>query len=169
MGSISTFDQVTTFLGSHARECVSDISWGTGYASGTLKNRALGLWDKVRQIRQPREKRSFKDELAEVLLAKQQAMGDITFPLATLDAITRELFKILACSLASERTPNEIIDGLRDDAEMRGELKNLVVSATGLGYYQEQLIFLDRILSGDPELRELLNKQKTKKRFSYLM
>jgi len=110
----------------------------------------------------------FKQQLPELLAYKLKKMPDVTMKPPVFDKLTNELVKLFSCSMASNRTPDEIILGLQSDIEMRNEVVELLISRiNSKTSLNSQQIFLHRILSGDDELRALLNKQKEKKGFPH--
>jgi len=112
--------------------------------------------------------KAFKQQLLGLLADKCNKMPDVTMTPKVFDELTNEMMSLLSCSLAANRTPDEIILGLQSDPDMRNEVVDLVLSRvktkTSL---DSQRIFLNRILSGDDDLRALLNKQKEKKGFPH--
>ena len=170
MASTTLFDKAATFLRQEVRESLIDLCGEAGYASGVLITRTRRYWSELLPTGQTPEQPAFDLQLSELLRTQLQNSEDIAFPQSTLDALAAELFEFLTCSLASNRTANEIIDGLRDDTDMRSEVVALVLSATGISsYHEEQRAFLERTLSGDDGLRKLLNTQAQKQRFPRLL
>ena len=143
-------------------------SFELGYTIGQLNNLAVNSWEKFKKTYFPPNPQKFKQQLPELLASKVSQMSDVTMNGNVFDKLTSEMYKFLSCSLASNRTPDEIIFGLQSDSEMREEVVDLLISKieskTSL---DNQRIFLDRILSGDEDLRALLNKQKEKKGFPH--
>lgn len=110
----------------------------------------------------------FKKQLPELLTSKLKKMPDVTIMPRTFDRLTNEMTKLFSCSLASNRTPDEIIFGLKSDIEMRNEVVELLISRIKTKKsLDSQRIFLQRILSGDNDLQALLNQQKEKKGFPH--
>ena len=95
-------------------------------------------------------------------------MPDVTINSYVFGKLTNEMYKLLACSLAGNRSPDEIIFGLQSDTEMREEVIELLISEIKTNSsLDSQRTFLNRLLSGDDDLRTLLNKQKEKKGFPH--
>lgn len=110
----------------------------------------------------------FKQQLPELLTSKLKKMPDVTMKPHVFDKLTNEMVKLFSCSLASNRTPDEIILALKSDTEMRNELVELLISRINTkNSLESQRTFLHRILSGDDDLQILLNKQKEKKGFPH--
>ena len=111
---------------------------------------------------------NFKQQLHELLASKYKKMPDVTMTCRVFDKLSDEIYKLLSCSMASNRTPNEIIFGLQSDTEMRNEVVELLISGIdSKTSFDHQRTFINKILSGDDDLRVLLNKQKEKKGFPH--
>jgi hypothetical protein len=150
------------------REGVVAYSFELGYAIAFVDSLAGKVWRKVNnvQVLPPRQK--FKKQLPELLASKLKKMPDVTIEPHVFDKLTNEMVKLFSCSLASNRTPDEIILGLQSDIEMRNEVVELLIAAVKTkNSIDGQRVFLQRILSGDDDLRDLLNKQKEKKGFPH--
>ena len=117
----------------------------------------------------PEEKEDkFEQELTQLLALKRQGMLDLEVPDNEFDELTIRMGRLFLTSLASNRTPDEIIEGLQEDAEMREEVIELLLSETNVPVsYQAQRAFLLKLLSGDEDFKSLLNKQTSKKGFPY--
>jgi hypothetical protein len=115
-----------------------------------------------------KEKLKFKDQLQNLLEKKFNEMSSLKISKPVFSKMGNEMHTLLLCSLASQRSPDEIIDGLENDPEMREEVINLLISKVKRKTSQEhQRIFFDKIFSGDVGLRKLLNEQTEKKGFPY--
>ena len=158
----STVDKWKDYLYEETISC----SFELGYTIGQLNNIAVNYWEKFKKTYFPLHPQKFKQQIPEFLAYKLNQMSDVTMNGNVFDKLTSEMYKFLSCSLASNRTPDEIIFGLQSDTEMREEVIDLLISKIELKTsLDNQRIFLDRILSGDEDLRALLNKQKEKKGF----
>lgn len=153
---------------SYIWEDTISCSFELGYTIGELNNLAVNYWEKFKKAYFPPDQQKFKQQLPELLVSKLNQMPDVTINSHVFEKLTNEMYKLLSCSLAGNRSPNEIIFGLQSDTEMRNEVVELLVSEiksnSSLG---SQRTFLNRLLSGDDELRILLNKQKEKKGFPH--
>ena len=149
-------------------EDTKSCSFELGYTIGELNNLAVNYWEKFKKAYFPANPQKFKQQLPELLVSKLNQMPDVTINSHVFEKLTNEMYKLLSCSLASNRTPDEIIFGLQSDTEMRNEVVELLISEiksnSSLG---SQRTFLNRLLSGDDDLRTLLNKQKEKKGFPH--
>jgi len=149
-------------------EDTKSCSFELGYTIGELNNLAVNYWEKFKKAYFRPNPQKFKQQLPELLVSKLNQMPDVTINSHVFEKLTNEIYKLLSCSLAGNRSPNEIIFGLQSDTEMRNEVVELLVSEiksnSSLG---SQRTFLNRLLSGDDELRILLNKQKEKKGFPH--
>jgi len=143
-------------------------SYSLGWVVGYIQVSAVNGWSQAKgAFRFPRNQK-FSQELEKLLALKLKKMSDLTLPDKVFEKLASELYKLLLCSLASNRTPDEVIDGLQNDIEMRAEVVELMLSQTGTDpSYKDQRVFLDGVLSGDADLRALLNKQMKKKGFPY--
>ena len=160
----STIDRWKYYIREDTKSCLFEL----GYAIGELNNLAVNYWEKFKKAYFPPNNQKFKQKLPELLAFKLSQMSDVTMNGNVFDKLTSEMYKFLSCSLASNRTPDEIIFGLQSDTEMREEVVELLVSKIELKtYLNDQRIFLNRLLSGDEDLRALLNKQKEKKGFPH--
>ena len=147
-----------------------NCSFELGYAIGQLNNLAVNYWGKFKKAYFLPRPQKFKQQLSEILASKLNQMPDVTMNSLIFDKLTNEMYKLLSCSLASNRSPDEIIFGLQSDTEMRNEVVELLISKIELiTSLDNQRTYLDRILSGDgdEDLRVLLNKQKEKKGFPH--
>lgn len=153
---------------SYIWEDTISCSFELGYTIGELNNLAVNYWEKFKKAYFPTDQQKFKQQLPELLVSKLNQMPDVTINSHVFEKLTNEMYKLLSCSLAGNRSPDEIIFGLQSDTEMRNEVVELLVSEiksnSSLG---SQRTFLNRLLSGDDELRILLNKQKEKKGFPH--
>lgn len=143
-------------------------SFELGSTVGHLNSLANKVRIKFNKVYVSPPHQEFKQQLPELLASKLKKMSDVTIKPHVFDKLTTEMVKLFSCSLASNRTPEEIILGLQSDTEMRNEVVELLISRiktkTSL---DSQRTFLQRILSGDDDLRVLLNKQKEKKGFPH--
>jgi len=143
---------------SYIWEDTISCSFELGYTIGELNNLAVNYWEKFKKAYFPTDQQKFKQQLPELLVSKLNQMPDVTINSHVFEKLTNEMYKLLSCSLAGNRSPNEIIFGLQSDTEMRNEVVELLVSEiksnSSLG---SQRTFLNRLLSGDDELRILLN------------
>ena len=153
---------------SYLWEEAKGFSFELGYVVGCLNTSATDYWEKFKKTYFPANPQKFKQQISELLVSKLNQMPDVTMDNHVFDKLTSEMYKFLSCSLASNRSPDEIILGLQSDTEMREEVVDLLISKIELKTsLDNQRIFLDRILSGDEDLRALLNKQKEKKGFPH--
>jgi len=149
-------------------EDTKSCSFELGYTIGELNNLAVNYWEKINKVYFSPNPQKFKQQLPEFLASKLNQMPDVTMKSHVFDKLTNEMYKFLSCSLAGNRTPDEIIFGLQSDTEMRNEVVELLLSKINLKTsLDNQRVFLNRILSGDDDLRVLLNKQKEKKGFPH--
>jgi hypothetical protein len=148
-----------------------DGSYELGVTVSDIKTRAVNGWAELKKvIRDITEEKAlkFKDELFLLLDLKLKEMMPLKISEAVFGKMRVELCNLLLCSLASERTPDEIIDGLADDPEMRKEVVSLLVNKVKRKkYLDNQHKYFDEILSGDDDLRRVLNAQTKKKDFPY--
>ena len=156
------------FLKKDALECAYEL----GATGAYLKVRILEYWDKTQPVLFPflqdNEKPRFKKELRDLLGAKYKKKSYLKIPAYVFSKLCKEMYDLLLCSVASERSPDEIIDGLRSDLEMRREVVDLLISkVNSKTSVKAQRMFLDGIFSGDKDLKRLLNEQKAKKGFPY--
>ena len=160
----SATDKWKSYLWKEAKGC----SFELGYTAGRLNTSATDYWGKFKKTYFSANPQKFKQQLPELLASKLNQMPDITMDSLIFDKLTNEMYKLLSCSLAGNRSPDEIIFGLQSDTDMREEVVELLVSEiksnSSLG---SQRTFLNRLLSGDEDLRALLNKQKKKKGFPH--
>ena len=160
----STLDKWKFYIWEDTKSC----SFELGYTIGELNNLAVNYWEKFKKAYFPANPQKFKQQLPELLASKLNQMPDITMDSLIFDKLTNEMYKLLSCSLASNRSPDEIIFGLQSDTEMREEVVELLVSKIkSNSSLDNQRTFLNRLLSGDDDLRTLLNKQKEKKGFPH--
>ena len=160
----STIDRWKYYIWADTISC----SFELGCAVGQLNNLAINYWGKFKKAYFPANPQKFNQQLPELLASKLNQMPDVTMDNHVFDKLTSEMYKFLLCSLASNRSSDEIILGLQSDTEMREEVVGLLISKIELKTsLDNQRIFLDRILSGDEDLRALLNKQKEKKGFPH--
>jgi len=143
-------------------------SYSLGWVVGYIQASAVNGWSQAKDaFRSPRNQK-FSQELEKLLALKLKTMSDLTLPDKVFEKLVSELYKLLLCSLASNRTPDEVVDGLQNDIEMRAEVVEFMLSQTGTDpSCKNQRVFLDGVLSGDADLRALLNKQMEKKGFPY--
>ena len=143
-------------------------SFELGSTIGHLNSLANKVRIKFNKVYVSPPHQEFKQQLPELLASKLKKTPDVTITPHVFDKLATEMVKLFSCSLASNRTPDEIILGLQSDTEMRNEVVELLISRiktkTSL---DSQRTFLHRILSGDDDLRVLLNKQKEKKGFPH--
>jgi len=160
----STLDKWKFYIWEDTKSC----SFELGYTIGELNNLAVNYWGKFKKAYFPSDQQKFKQQLPELLVSKLNQMPDVTMDSHVFDKLTNEMYKLLSCSLAGNRSPDEIVFGLQSDTEMRNEVVELLVSEIKLNSsLGSQRTFLNRILSGDEDLRALLNKQKEKKGFPH--
>ena len=168
MDSTALSHKVAAFFKEEARRSIPDSCESAGFVAGVVISRVRRLWNGSHPGPRASKQRRFDQELSELLQAKFRDMDDTAFPATALDILSAELFKLLACALTSNRTPNEVVDGLRDDAEMRSEVISLILSESAEPAYQEQQrVFLQRLLSGDRDLRILLGRQTERTLFPH--
>ena len=160
----STLDKWKFYIWEDTKSC----SFELGYTIGELNNLAVNYWEKFKKAYFPANPQKFKQQLPELLASKLNQMPDVTINSHVFDKLTNEMYKLLSCSLAGNRSPDEIIFGLQSDTEMRNEVVELLVSKIkSNSSLDNQRTFLNRLLSGDDDLRTLLNKQKEKKGFPH--
>ena len=153
---------------SYLWEQVEGCSFELGYAVGRLNTSATDYWGKIEKAYFRPDNQKFKQQLTELLVSKLNQMPDVTMNSLIFDKLTNEMYKLLSCSLAGNRSPDEIIFGLQSDTEMREEVVELLVSEIkSKSSIDSQRTFLNRLFSGDDDLRALLNKQKEKKGFPH--
>ena len=158
----SSIDEWKSYLWEEAKGC----SFESGYVVGCLNTSATDYWEKFKKTYFPANPQKFKQQLSELLVSKLNQMPDVTMDRLIFDKLTNEMYKLLSCSLSSNRTPEEIISALQSDAEMREEVVSLLLSKIDSpSSLDSQRMFLTRILSGDEDLRVLLDKQKENKQF----
>ncbi|MCK4823565.1 hypothetical protein KA005_47880 [bacterium] len=149
-------------------EGVIVYSFELGSTIGHLNSLAKKVRIKFNKVYVLPPRQEFKQQLPELLAPKLKKMPDVTMEPQVFGKLTNEMVKLFSCSLASSRTPDEIILGLQSDAEMRNEVVELLISRIKTNTsLDSQRTFLHRILSGDDDLRALLNKQKEKKGFPH--
>ncbi|MBF0254621.1 MAG: hypothetical protein HQL11_05825 [Candidatus Omnitrophica bacterium] len=111
---------------------------------------------------------SFRQELQIYLIKKWGTMFDGILRDEEFEKLTNQIFRLLQTSLASNRTADEIVNGLREDPQMRGEVVQLVIHEAKLKEaIQKSRIFLNRIFGGDEDLRDLLKRQTLKEGFPH--
>ena len=160
----STLDKWKFYIWEDTKSC----SFELGYTIGELNNLAVNYWEKFKKAYFRPDQQKFKQQLPELLASKLNQMPDITMDSLIFDKLTNEMYKLLSCSLAGNRSPDEIIFGLQSDTEMRNEVVELLISKIkSNSSLDNQRTFLNRLLSGDDDLRTLLNKQKEKKGFPH--
>ena len=143
-------------------------SFELGSTIGYIDNLANKVRIKFNKVHVSPPHQKFKRQLSEFLVSKVKKMPDVTMKPHVFDKLTNEMVKLFSCSLASNRTPDEIILGLKSDIEMRNEVVELLISRINMKTSLEnQRTFLHMILSGDDDLRALLNMQKEKKGFPH--
>ncbi len=136
----------------------------TGMIVGKIKKSVGNIFDT--DIPKEPVEAKFVDEVNKYLSSKVSAFEGVKLSKGDFDKLSKEVFELLRCSLASNRTPEEIFEGLRDDPEMRAEVLEMLIGRTKVGLsVRKQNDLLEDIFSGDEELRVLLNKQKLKKEF----
>jgi hypothetical protein len=149
-------------------EGVIDYSFELGFTIAYIDSLAAKAWRKINNVHVLPPHQKFKSQLPELLASKLKKMPDVTIKPHAFDKLTNEMVKLFSCSLAGNRTPDEIILALKSDIEMRNEVVELLIAAVKTkNSIDGQRIFLQRILSGDDDLRALLNKQKKKKGFPH--
>ena len=160
----STLDKWKFYIWVDTKSC----SFELGYTIGELNNLAVNYWEKFKKAYFRPDQQKFKQQLPELLASKLNQMPDVTINSHVFDKLTNEMYKLLSCSLAGNRSPDEIIFGLQSDTEMRNEVVELLISKIkSNSSLDNQRTFLNGILSGDEDLRALLNKQKEKKGFPH--
>ena len=160
----STLDKWKFYIWEDTKSC----SFELGYTIGELNNLAVNYWEKFKKAYFRPDQQKFKQQLPELLASKLNQMPDVTINSHVFDKLTNEMYKLLSCSLAGNRSPDEIIFGLQSDTEMRNEVVELLISKIkSNSSLDNQRTFLNIILSGDEDLRALLNKQKEKKGFPH--
>jgi len=154
----------------YLRKDLIDSAYDLGATITELKIRGFNYWVGIgRTFLFGKKKESrFKDELRELLDKKFHETSSLRISEQIFSRMCKELHDLLLCSLASQRSPDEIIDGLQGDSEMREEVIDLIISKVARKtFVKQQRIFLGRIFSGDPDLRRLLKAQKEKKGFPH--
>ena len=139
-----------------------------GRTIGDINNLTLYCWKRFIAVSPPRAPLTFKDELKALIKSKIKEMPYLDMDGKLLNKLNNELHALLQCSLASQRTPDEIVDGLKSDFEMRNEVIELILSRVKLRTSKSnQRVLLENILSGDRHFRKTLNRQRTKKGFPF--
>ena len=161
----------------YLKQDVIGSSYELGCIIGLIYDRAIVYWGIIKKSdkfsiafpsKKQDQKKTFEEELEELLICKKDEMPDVKISDKIFKKLSNELYKLLSCSLVSNRTPDEIVTGLKDDITMRKEVVDLVINETKAEVScNEQRVFLDRIFSGDNDLKVLLNKQLSKKGFPY--
>jgi len=160
----SSIDKWKSYLWEEAKGC----SFELGYVVGRLNTSATDYWAKFEKAYFRPDNQKLKQQLPELLASKLNQMPDVTINSHVFDKLTNEIYKLLSCSLAGNRSPDEIIFGLQSDTDMREEVVELLVSEIkSNSSLDSQRTFLNRLLSGDDDLRALLNQQKEKKGFPH--
>jgi len=113
---------------SYIWEDTISCSFELGYTIGELNNLAVNYWEKFKKAYFPTDQQKFKQQLPELLVSKLNQMPDVTINSHVFEKLTNEMYKLLSCSLAGNRSPDEIIFGLQSDTEMRNEVVELLVS-----------------------------------------
>ena len=156
--------EIKTYLKEDAINCSFELGWTVSW----LNDAAHNSWDRFKNLSIRQDNSKFKQQLTTLLSSKLNEMTDLKITDIASEKMNIEMHRLLACSLASNRTPDEIISGLRSDAEMRSEVVDLLISRikpkTAIN---NQRLFLNRVLSGDNDLLALLRKQQEKKGFPH--
>lgn len=161
---ISSTNHWKKYLKEDAIRSSYELGWMFGYL-----NEAAGRYrERINSLFFPDEAVTFKEELSKLLRSKLKATDRVEAHSPEFRNLSRELYKLLLCSFASNRTPEEICTGLKDDAEMRAEVIELLIKKSKCKVSRDRKrSFLNRILSGDQNFRTLLIKQKEKEGFPY--
>ena len=152
------------YLKKEAAESSYDLGWMFEY----LKQAAIRYHERVNAYVFPAETVTFKGEIDALLRASLKKSDTCRLSEQDYLRLLNEFHKLLTCSLASNRTPEEIYSGLKDDKEMREEVIEMLIKRMKLKTAREkQKILLDNILSGESDFGALLIRQKRKKGFPY--
>ena len=108
-------------------KCVYDYCWMSGYLSSRLNVYLRGQMKPAPPKKKVSPKENFDEELGNVLRDRLDHMNEVFLDDKTLKSITNEFRQFLACSLTANRTSDEVIDGLRDDLEMREEVVDFLL------------------------------------------
>ena len=164
------YEKVKQLVAREVEENITDFCWTAGYFYSALRGLTRIWWHQSKTPIPPIREFRFSEELHTVLYQKLDRMQDIELSPPMFDRLSEELSNLFKCSFASVRTPDEIIEELREDSEMRAEVVEMVLSETGeTSNRRDQRLFLQRMLSGDEDLRVLLNRQTEKKGFPFFL
>ena len=156
-GSVATMpNNIVPLVATEAKRALYDYCWEAGHLCSYLKALAEDAAVRLRSLRRTPPEKEFRDALGELLRQKLDQMEDVLLEATMLRRIAHEVRQFFRCCLASNRTPDELIDGLRDDSDMREEVVNLLLSRIGPPAAEPERLFLHRMLSGDDDLRALL-------------
>ncbi|MFC1734941.1 hypothetical protein ACFL1X_02420 [Candidatus Hydrogenedentota bacterium] len=155
-GFLRLLDDILPKLSSEMKQSVYDVSWMSGYlAAHARKYFDDGIWN-VNAVAPVCPPENFRDGMTRLLREKLDRMKDLTLDADLLKRITEEFLRFFTCCLNSNRTPEELIDGLRNDREMRDEVVEMLISRVGSSEAPDERLFLERILSGDDDMLRLL-------------
>ncbi|MBF0105682.1 MAG: hypothetical protein HQM16_10190 [Deltaproteobacteria bacterium] len=139
------------------KDLVDDFAEGTKTLSAPLADLKRRRAKKLSR----RDVRVFEKKLKELLVAKAAKYSELGISGKDLKRLSAEMTQCLLYSLTSRRTPEEIINALRDDLEMRDEVVEMILSrSTGSEATRQTRVFLNILFSGDRDLLSLLNSQK---------
>ncbi|MBF0252952.1 MAG: hypothetical protein HQL29_03965 [Candidatus Omnitrophica bacterium] len=114
------------------------------------------------KINKEAEKTKLSDEVKSYITIKSVEFLKKPLNKKDLEKISKEVFELIRCSLASDRTPDEIYEGLKDDPEMREEVIAMLIKGAEAGITEKkQKVLLEGIFSGDEDLKVLLNKKES--------
>ncbi|MFH1504975.1 MAG: hypothetical protein ABIH08_06295 [Candidatus Omnitrophota bacterium] len=150
------------------QEQAIDYSFELGYVTKRLRILLIRYREQIKNTLFPPESPKFKQELSTFLASKLNEMPDLTLENKVFKKLNKVLTHFLICSLAGNRTADEIILGLQSDIEMRDEVVSLLIKKiNSKASVDTQRVFLDQILLGDEELKKLLNQQTIIKGFPH--
>ncbi len=145
---------------------IDDLKRGmfeTGLIIGKIKSSADKILDTGHAPEARKPEAGLDDEIKDHLTERSLSLIDKKLSKSDHEKISKQLFELLRCSLASERTPDEIFEGLRDDAEMRSEVVEMLINEASASLSKKkQRALLDGIFSGDEELRTMLKRHAAK-------
>ena len=152
----------------YLKEDAVKSSYDLGSTFAYLKQGALFCRKRVDAFLSPPDRTTFKDELNGLLRSRLSQTNDLDIQRSDYRRLLNELHKLFLCLLASNRTPEEIFHGLKDDFEMRNEVIEMLIKRSRVkASRQTQRSFLNWLLSGDERFGALLVKQKEKAGFPY--
>ena len=162
------FAKLKAWLAEESRMSLSDFCWTAGRITAFIRLQSNKLPRLTFPLKYDFQER-FDEQLRELLLVKFPLPKDKIPEDQSFEIIVQELSSFFKCCFTSDRTPDELVDALRDDAEMKEEIIELIMSNNGIERSQHNTLFLQQVLSGDDDVRFLLNRQKTKSGYPYVV